>query len=244
VKSWREYKSKYKEAATYAKKKTAQAISAIGDLGHKTGNRVLHSLRSLWNSGWFKGLKPEARFAGWVARLTLVLCVIGIIQAWAFIQSERAFATLVAINFSGGLAPNKELALLVEIGNSGRSTAFIESVNFTRIFVPPTAKLPSTPGYLSEGEISTGPILANGVTRSRVNLHGLKGEPHLILTEIDVRAINDGSFKFYVIGYVSYRDAFTIFGPHTNGFCALYNPRSDPGTPFDGCKERAYTYSH
>ena len=186
---------------------------------------------------------PVAGFTAWIALFTLCLMLVSGIQVWAFIQSERAFATMTAAHFRETLAPNKELSLMVEIGNSGRSSAFIDGFNITAMILPKDAGLPVLPNYLPGGIISVGPVLAAGKSIVRVDIHGIKGEQHLVLNDADVRAINDRTYKFYIFGYVSYLDDFSVIGHRVNGFCALYNPEGDASTSFDNCNDRAYTYS-
>jgi hypothetical protein len=54
---------------------------------------------------------------------TGVLSLVTAIQVIAFIQSERAFAIVPDIEFVGGLVANKDIRLVIQIVNGGKSTA-------------------------------------------------------------------------------------------------------------------------
>src|SRR5579864_3230438 len=66
------------------------------------------------------------RFAWWLAAFTLTLAVVGFIQSWAFIQSERA---ALYVNIEGiipnPIAADKTITVAITVFNKGRSQAFI-----------------------------------------------------------------------------------------------------------------------
>jgi hypothetical protein len=206
--------------------------------GPKDHNYLRHIRKGLYWLGfpiigpvkWFGGLAPIEKF-------TAVLCIIGGIQTWTFIQRERAFATISAIQVVGGLLQGKQITLLIEVKNSGRSTAFIEALNTTVLFAKDGVKLPLAPPYGQGQDVSSGPVLANDIVKVRATLN-------VVLSGDQVKTINDGSHKMYVIGFVSFVDDFSAFGTRVNGYCVLYNPNSgDAASSFDDCGNRAYTYS-
>jgi hypothetical protein len=211
------------------------------DAPHPNPSSNTHHENSTQAEKFNRGMLRWTRVVG---AFTAVLAVVGGLQTYAFIQSERAFAALAAIRIGGNeVTPQKAVVLMLEIKNSGKSTAFIENASTTAVFLKASETLPAKPQYMPTPDVSPGPVLANGIVNVRSDVRGFNGEQRLILTEADVIAIKNGAFKFYVIGYVSYIDEFTIFGPRINGFCAFYNPGGDANTHFDNCGERAYTYS-
>jgi hypothetical protein len=133
----------------------------------------------------------------------------------------------------------------MRIKNSGKSTAFVEDILTNGKFLKATEKLPPKPEYVPDPDVRGGHILAGGFADVRTEPRGLHGEAHLILSEADIAAIRDGSYKFYLFGYVSFGDDFSILGNRKNGYCAVFNPSAgSPATQFDRCSEGAYTYSH
>jgi hypothetical protein len=99
------------------------------------------------------------RFTWWVAAFTSCLAIVGSIQAYAFIQSERAFLVPISAHFEG-FAPSadKQLQLWLEIKNSGHSTARIENLNVSYF----ADKLPMTPEYNKDSSIAFAPIIGGG----------------------------------------------------------------------------------
>src|ERR1041384_245575 len=66
-----------------------------------------------------------ARFTFWVAAFTCCLAVVGFIQAWAFIQSERAaiYPEITRIDPTPVIS-DRPIAIDITIINSGRAQAF------------------------------------------------------------------------------------------------------------------------
>jgi hypothetical protein len=58
-----------------------------------------------------------------VGLFTAVLAIVGAVQAWSFIQSERAYLTVTNPSFIDGFVPNKQMVLMFLIKNTGRSPA-------------------------------------------------------------------------------------------------------------------------
>jgi hypothetical protein len=195
-----------------------------------SGARFVDAVRWLWSWVWFSHLdKAEARFAGWVARLTLVLCVIGGLQAWSFMQSERAFVALAAINMQGGVQVGKPLTTSITFKNSGRSPATDVTVYFSS-----GVQLPETPAY-SQNFRTIPPIVSGGISTMNFGT----GVP---LQESDAERLKTGKLEFYAWGYVSFRDHFsTIFGPTKVGFCAVFDWKAN-GTGFESCSNNLYDY--
>jgi hypothetical protein len=171
-----------------------------------------------------------------------VLTLFSGLQVWAFIQSERAFVGLDIVQITGGLIAQKPIVLSIRMKNSGKSTAFIEDLIINSRFEKATAHLPETPAYVPGNPITPGPVLSNGVITVRAMPDGMHGEPQMLFNETDIVAIKSGTFKFYIFGYISFTDEFTLLRAKRTGFCALYNP--EIANQFDACPERAYTYAH
>jgi hypothetical protein len=190
---------------------------------------------------WFRSLVSIDKFTFAVAVFTALLVLVTCVQVLAFIRSERASLVVPTPQFIGGFGANKDLMLLVDIKNGGKSTAFIDDFKLAVKFVAPKDSLPTEPEYPKADEMAPGPILSGAVAKIYDIIHGVHGEPHLIITPSDVERINSGMLKLYIIGFVAYTDEFTIFGDRQTGFCYRYEP-SVPGN-FVNCTECAYTYS-
>ena len=108
--------------------------------------------------------------------------------------------------------------------NSGKSAAFIEDLIINSRFEKATAHLPETPAYVPGNPITPGPVLSNGVITVRAMPDGMHGEPQMLFNETDIVAIKSGTFTFYIFGYISFTDEFTLLKAKRTGFCALYNP--------------------
>lgn len=174
-----------------------------------------------------------------VAVFTAVLAIVGSIQAWAFIQSERA-AVYVQID---GITPlpiiaDKPFSVQTGFVNTGRGQAFISA---GQINVWIGKSLPEKPHFVGDQFGPKGAIPAQGKRFSSMPLN----QP---LNWAQVDAIARGDLKLYIFGFAKYTDDFSIFGgEHTVGFCGVYNPRgynppSTPGAPIDDCDNPNYTY--
>src|SRR5437899_850224 len=72
---------------------------------------------------WVYNLSPTDKF-------TAVLCVVGGLQYWAFVKSERAFVAPASTDF--GIKDTvgvKLLPMYLELRNSGKSTATIKELS-------------------------------------------------------------------------------------------------------------------
>ena len=168
---------------------------------------------------WFYGLEPIEKF-------TAILCVIGVFQLLAFIQSERAFlsvANMKPINQNSVAT----FPLRVGIKNGGKSTA----TGILKIYIRPI--LPETPEYKDGSETPLPPITAGDVSTVFFDLP---------IPANDIARIKSGDLPFYIFGTIEYSDEF--YGKRTTGFCYVFNPKSDPtDSLFNGCKQQKYTYA-
>ncbi len=180
-------------------------------------------------------------FAGWVVViLTAVLALTAGLQAWAFMQSQRAFVFPTAANFTGPLVANVQpLSLYIDISNSGESAAKIEDLT---AFV--THHLAPRPQY-DEGplriKVASPPIPAGGTLRRILHF----GEPW---GEDTTSAVKGGTMRFYMYGRINYRDDYSLglgalgLGVRQSDFCFVYVPNVDPGKAvFRNCPEPVYT---
>jgi hypothetical protein len=197
-------------------------------------------IRSCWNYFWFGGLNPEARFAGWVARLTLLLFIVGAFQAYAFITSERAFVYQWT-NFVSPhpLSAGAPIAVTVNVHNSGRLSAFITDMNLTYLFL--TDPLPIDPHYVGGGvNAVSGPVPPGTIFKAIVTLQTHTGD---LVPNQSVDAVNNGTLRFYIFGWVQYTDAFSWLGPKITGYCGVYVPTAQPDSDFNNCGRPNYIYA-
>lgn len=171
------------------------------------------------------------RFTWWVAAFTCGLVFVGFVQAWSFIQSERAFVSLATASFTAG--PPKGL-IDVAIKNSGRISATVH-----RMAVAISNELPPIPDYPPLAPIALSPIVPDGTIQYHLELGPSANDSALI------EKIIPGAVTFYFYGMIEYEDGFSILGYRKNGFCYQYNPNGNRVVSvFNTCTERAYTYSH
>ena len=197
----------------------------------------------------FRNPDRMVRFTWWVAAFTFSLGCVGVLQAWAFIQSERAFVAVEAINFaSGDLVPDQPMAFILTFRNSGKSTAFVDDIVLTDFIATAKDDLPETPVYRKLPQHSQpsypGPVIAGGSSSFTIFLlNEMTGKP-MTIDAWDIGFIKSGERTLYVFGYVPYTDEFSIYGFREMGFCYFFNRISDPTiSRFTTCKQRAYTYA-
>jgi hypothetical protein len=180
-----------------------------------------------------------------VAVFTGLLTCVTAIQVWAFIQSERASLAFDGVSFEGGeLKPQKPVFLSLRFRNGGKSTAFVKGGIVNNRFVSKGRKLILPPEYVYDGpQMSLTPILPGGIWSVQSSVRSTQSEDTLVLDEASILAIKSGVFRFHVFGHVDFVDDFTVFGPKTLGFCAVYNPSGDAASQFQQCEENAYTYA-
>jgi hypothetical protein len=174
---------------------------------------------------------------------TAVLAGSTAVQVYAFVQSERSFLAISGMAPVSGLTTmsDRPLEFSLEIKNGGRSTAFIEYMisNVTISF----DELPDLPHYDYSGRSSIrGPVVPGGIYPAVFSPK--KGGTPFVPTDSQISAINIGSLKLYVFGYIQYRDDFSHFGYKETGYCYLFNPRGDPTkSMFSECGKEHYVYA-
>jgi hypothetical protein len=166
---------------------------------------------------------------------TAVLCVVAGVQAWAFIQSERAFVFPFHVQFVAPLAVAEvqPISLALEMRNTGRSTAKVSN-----LVAVVTHQLPQVPNYengLDRGKFAFPPIPGNGQITQELNFRTWGSK-----TMIEVR---DGSRPFYLFGEITYTDDYSFLSGRSSRFCFAYIANRDDPTKanFRNCLEPQYT---
>ncbi|MFZ0845659.1 MAG: hypothetical protein WAM62_07690 [Pseudolabrys sp.] len=192
--------------------------------GVSTAHRIALSVRA-WYSRWTKA-----------DVFTFAIAAFTCIQVWAFIESERAFLSVIGARNGPAdiLTADKPVAIAMTIKNSGRSTAIVDDFNMTVTIHDP---LPVVPKYETLNELRFSAIEAGAESP------GTYRAP-TTLTNDEISAIKRGDAQFHMFGFVRYHDAFSILGGRVTAFCIVYDPRpGPPGSEFTICPERAYTHT-
>jgi hypothetical protein len=183
--------------------------------------------------------KAVAWFTGVLALFTFLLALVAALQLWAFVQSERAFLSVVGLSIGGtdgGLpkASEPHTRVVLQMRNGGRNTAFIDRFRFDAAYGA-MGPLPQEPQYLDEPQFGV-PRPIPGDTTVPVNDGVAKT---FTPDEIDGFRTSKGRFSLY--GYVKYNDAYWLFGARTTGYCFTYSSREAQWTT---CPEPNYTYAN
>jgi hypothetical protein len=207
-------------------------------------------IKKIWNWIWFREMTPEARFAGWVARFTFVLCVVGGFQGWFFIESERAFLVFNDAHFIYGEPNNLPhgLDMAVTLKNVGKHTATDAKFKFKLAVFVIQKQLDPVPQY-HDFNVTVAPIVPD--ERRTINLlrgshytNETKGHELLPHDQV-VNGIIDGSIPIRVWGFVEYSEGY--FGMRgSSAFCFEFVAKKNRvlGQRFKTCKNAAYTYAH
>jgi hypothetical protein len=185
-----------------------------------------HQSISGFGKSTFRHPDRMTRFTFGVFTFTVVLAVAALIQAWAFIQSERAFLVLTGMQVTGGFEGGKPLITSLTFTNSGRSPATEATVYYTS-----DIKLLPTPQY-SRNKRSVPPV-ASGANLT------MNFGPKTPLNEDEGQAIKTGKLPFYVFGYISFKDEFTLYGARQTGFCGAFDFQTNS---FVTCDQNGYIY--
>jgi hypothetical protein len=174
-----------------------------------------------------------------VGVFTGVLAVVGIIQAWAFIQSERSFVYAYADSISPNqVTPDQPFQVTIAVRNDGKSEAFISDFNVTYLLTDKI--LPPTPSYQYPTAFAmNGPIVAGARYDGIMSPKVPNGLPAAFGSDM-LALLKEGKESFYIFGWVKYSDAFTWFGDKTTGFCGNWRAVDNK---FYDCGVSAYTYA-
>jgi hypothetical protein len=179
--------------------------------------------------------RSMVRWTRVVGLFTASLAVVAGLQFWAFVQTERAFLSVVSLTIDGGLPEigNQSVRVFFQVKNSGRSTGFPSRSVLVMGFGP----RPSKPVYGDEPQVAALPVPAADVANDQDVI--VLSRP---LSTADVEGVKSGSIRMSVFGYISYSDTFWFFGNRTTGFCFNYTPLPTGASQFETCPERDYTY--
>jgi hypothetical protein len=177
-------------------------------------------------------------FTGVLAFFTFLLAAVAFLQLWAFVQSERAFLSVVGLSIGGvdgGLpkAGEPHTRVVLQMRNGGRNTAFVDRFRFEAAYGGAMAPFPQEPQYVDEREFGV-PRPIPGDTTIPVNDGVSK-----TFTPDEIDGFRAGKGRFSLYGYVKYNDAFWLFGARTTGYCFTY---SSTEAQWMTCPERDYTY--
>ncbi|HWY61160.1 MAG TPA: hypothetical protein VNW15_04610 [Rhizomicrobium sp.] len=183
---------------------------------------------------------PVARLTGYIACLTLVLAIVGVIQAWAFIQSERAFVFESLENITPfPLIHDQPLTVSISVQNAGRTEAEITGANFT--YLVTDKALPPKPAYVNGGSNALPHEIAAGATyRGSFLPQAFDGKVRASFPQEAINKIISGEIQVYIFGWIKYRDTFSIFGSKETAFCGMFIPSNAAATQFNTCAEEAY----
>jgi hypothetical protein len=186
---------------------------------------------------WLYQLKPIEKF-------TVVLCVVGVLQFWSFVKSERAFVFPSTVEFVGLASADisQPIILNVELSNYGRSQARIGKL----VAFVTTDPLAPEPNYETPGRVERAypPVPSNGKIAEELNFSNW--------AKPTAEQVRDGSLPFHVFGRVVYEDDYSkllgisFFGDRDSDFCFVYVAnKDDPNKSlFRDCPEPKYTSAH
>jgi hypothetical protein len=164
------------------------------------------------------------------------------LQVWAFVKSERAFVYIDQISVEAQrISSAHPLLLLFQIKNSGRAAGFV--VDSSTDLHLGTDPLPRIPPYTHSGDTIKGPVVPSG-TMYATSHPRLDGREFTIPQDW-VDAINGGTMRLFVFGYLTYRDEFSfLLGQTVIGYCYVLDPTRDPNVNlFNSCDRDEYIYT-
>jgi hypothetical protein len=223
----------------------------MGSDGASEGNEATNSAKnndfSPQKTGafkWFKSLVPIDKFTFLVAIFTFFLVVIGFTQLWAFIQSERATIAIKQIKIDAFPANGSDpFEFTVSMKDAGKGSATILKSNTALVIIAATATLPDPPHYFGT-DVSRRAVVASGDSYEEsifLKPTNAGGEP-VPWNKDMAKAVAVGSNRFYVYGYLEYRDDFSLFNNRITGFCAVYSQNTPKTGVMTGCGADGYSY--
>ena len=168
--------------------------------------------------------KIESGMLRWtriVGVFTAVLAVVGSLQWWSFVRSERPFLGVSGIYIVGNeFKPGEPVAFVIEIQNAGKSTAYItNSAILFRLQGHPS--LDSGLDTTFEKTGASGPVLAGSTIR--IISRPVENHAPVILTQDEINRLNNRNGYLWVIGKISYSDELWFPGGNTTfGYCFSY----------------------
>lgn len=187
-----------------------------------------------------KMAKPDldrslVRWTRIVGLFTFFLAIVAAIQFWAFVQSERAFLSVISLSVNGNfpIAGDPSVRVFFQVKNGGRNVAMPQYTTVTMGL----GQLPARPEYGAEPQSAKPPIQPDSVAND-IDVIVLQRA----LTQDEIDGIKAGKNRMSFFGYIKYTDVFWLFGSRTTGFCFTYTAQPTSVSPFVTCPESDYTY--
>jgi hypothetical protein len=185
--------------------------------------------------------RTGSRFLPWIERwsvplFTAVVAIATVVQAWAFIKSERAFVAVSEVHFAKDITPGlNPLPIFFEMKNGGKSTATVDVLKANITHGP----LPAVPSYLDSPQFAIAPIVPNDMSQRILDFETAWGQQ-------TNEGVKTGTLPLFIYGVIQYHDDLLpwLVPRRETGFCFIYKPTGGVREPvFETCKESAYTYT-
>jgi hypothetical protein len=114
----------------------------------------------------------------WIAVFTCLLVIVAAFQVLIYIATERAVVTIASVQFKGTINPvvGQPLIAVIDVKNSGRSTAFVTKARFYSRLVY-RRPFPTRPEYPEFARVTNSSINGPLVVDSMAPLRGAAGAP-------------------------------------------------------------------
>jgi hypothetical protein len=179
------------------------------------------------------------RRLGFIEIFSGLLVIVGFLQCWIYVVSDRAYLSLIGIALSSPPTIGTRIVVRLNVQNVGHATAFVSDANVTADFT--VNPLPDRPVYSPGAKVLPiiGPIVAGATFYGTVRPLDIQGHPFVW---------KGPPAKFYIYGFVQYDDGFAVFHlwrKRVLGFCGRYEPSDNPSVgDFATCEEAHYRYGN
>ena len=193
----------------------------------KSDNPVPEGLLKTKSRFWLLHPDPIVNLTGWIATFTGLLLLVGVIQAWAYIQRERSVVSVASVKLTtNSFVANLPFSYIITYRNTGGVAAQPIS-----LFVGSrTHELPGPMKYLIGKTDLPNFIIPSGQEIQQVyTLPEIDGLPRT-LSEDQVKMLESGQVRVFVYGQMRYVDSFNIFNfwPAKTQFCYEYVTTAGP----------------
>jgi hypothetical protein len=181
------------------------------------------------------------------AAFTGILTLLAGIQAYSFIESERASLYLKDISFIDKDAPSAKsggIDFIITIRNTGKHIAEISKMNVVPFYGIKKKTLPEIPEYENPLALTAPPIPPDAEDRISATIRE-PGMPPPIGRDQLIAGVRDGSIPLWVYGFVEYEIGFPWWHSGKIGFCMKFLPvdqRRGQVGDFLICDDPKYTY--
>jgi hypothetical protein len=182
------------------------------------------------------------------AILTLVLAALAVLQAYSFIESERAFLVITTVNFLRGdpTADSDGFDFVLTIKNFGKHTAAVKSLTVLPNLYVIKKELPETPNYNKIGSIkrTLPPLPPDTPATFAEHMPALPSSDALTIADI-LKGVLSGDYPARIFGLIEYDIGFPWPRPGQTGFCYEYIPKKERVSPatFQTCNGDKYTFT-